>query len=112
MWPVTSTRRPRQNDGDGFTNLDEYLNGTDPRIPEGTLEIAAWQIEADSLAFEFQADAAQSYSILVTDNLAPGTWTRWQDITAEPTPRTIRVSTPMNGNGPTRFYRIVSPQLP
>ena len=99
-------------DGDGFTNREEYLNGTDPRVPDAMLEIIAWRLESDALVFEFHAAADRTYSVLVSDDLAQGVWSVFSDIPAEPNARTVVTSSPLIASGPIRFFRIVTPQIP
>ena len=99
-------------DNDGFTNLEEYLNGTDPRVPDGMLEIVAWRRETDALVFEFQAAADRTYSVLVRENLSSGVWTLFSDIAAEPNARTVQISSPLTDRGPIRFHRVVTPRVP
>lgn len=100
------------SDGDGLTNREEFISGTNPRIAEGLLQIASPRREADNFLFDFNAAVDQSYSVLYTDDLDGGLWIKFMDVVEEPTARTISVSDSLASNGPARFYRIVTPQQP
>jgi hypothetical protein len=99
-------------DNDGFTNIEEYFNGTNPRVPDGMLEIVDWRIESDTLVFAFQAASNQTYSVLVSDDLAQAGWSVFSDVPAAPGARTIQVTSPLTANGPIRFFRVVTPRVP
>ena len=95
-------------DGDGMTDLQEYLAGTDPLNPSSALRLQL--IHTNSSLLRFTAIANHSYTIQYNDSLQAGTWQRLIDITATPSTQIIQVqdSTPRSG----RFYRLHTPQLP
>jgi lamin tail-like protein/CotH protein len=99
-------------DSDGFTNREEFINGTNPRIAEGLLQIVSVRREGDNLAFDFDAAANQTYSVVYSDDLTGGVWLKLMDVASDPFPRTIQVSDSLTANGSARFYRIVTPQQP
>lgn len=70
-------------DGDGASNYDEYLAGTDPfdrndyfRVKRAASLSAAEKDDAEVLALTFEANAGRSYVVRETPSLDPGA-TRW-----------------------------------
>lgn len=61
-------------DGDGFTNLQEYLFGTSPVAGTGTLTSAAKQ-NGDLVLKWLQRDKGATYSLWQSTNLQAGSWT-------------------------------------
>ncbi|HKS38900.1 MAG TPA: lamin tail domain-containing protein, partial [Verrucomicrobiae bacterium] len=98
-------------DSDGFTNREEFINGTDPRIA-GDLQILSVRREGDNFVFDFNTGADQTYSVLYSDDLTGGVWLKLMDVAPDPLPRTIQVPDSLAANGSARFYRVVTPQQP
>jgi hypothetical protein len=96
-------------DGDGLSNRQEYLNGSDPRNAEGLLQILAPRREGDSFMFDFTASANQGYRVQYTADLDSGSWITLKDVAPEPAPRSVAVAVPLTGNGPAGFYRLLTP---
>jgi len=99
-------------DGDGFTNLEEFLNGTDPRDASTVLRISSVRQVGNTLFFEFAAAADQTYTVQMADSPATATWGRYVDVAAETFSRTVEITDSLTSHGPARFYRIVTPQIP
>ena len=99
-------------DGDGFTNLQEYLAGTDPHDPQSLLKIDSVTLSPGSAALHFTRIAGHSYSIQYSDSLTAGTWQKLADVDAAPTTGTCEVPDPAAGGATMRFYRLVTPKLP
>jgi hypothetical protein len=101
-------------DGDGMSNLQEYLAGTNPLDSQSSLRLRTQGInpatERPQLAFT--AVAGIGYTLQFSDNLASGIWTKLRDFPEDPTTRTILVNDPGAANSPARFYRLVSPIQP
>ena len=96
-------------DGDGLSNREEYLRGSDPRSAEALLQILAPRREGDLFMFEFTASANQSYSVQYSTDLDSGSWIKLKDIAPEPALRNVAVAVPLTGNGPAGFYRVLTP---
>ncbi len=65
------------SDGDGASNLAEYLAGTDPRDPNSVLRIASFQVNADFptwLDMTWGSVASRQYAIQYRDDLATNSW--------------------------------------
>jgi hypothetical protein len=99
-------------DGDGFTNLQEYQRGTNPRLPDNVIELLSARISGDTFAFEFNASPNQSYSVLYSADLNGSPWSRLIDVLAEPAGRTVSVTDSLPSNASIRFYRVITPAVP
>jgi hypothetical protein len=91
--------------GDGITNLQHYLNGTDPRAPfhkdPVTLGITS---TAESVNISFTALSAVSYEVQVSDNSQTG-WVSWKQIDAGQE-RLVELND-LLGTAP-RYYRVIT----
>jgi hypothetical protein len=70
-WGSTGAVNDAQGDadGDGFTNLQEYRAGTDPRDPDSFLRLAAPQAGASTLTLRWSAQPARRYRVFYSDDL-------------------------------------------
>ncbi|RYD82078.1 MAG: hypothetical protein EOP84_10005, partial [Verrucomicrobiaceae bacterium] len=95
-------------DGDGRTNREEFLAGTDPKNGSDFLKIEMDANPAGSgVVLSFTAKSQKTYTVLYKNNLNDPTWLKLQDIRAEPGDRTIGVTDASAANG--RFYKVVTP---
>jgi len=105
-------------DGDGMTNGDEYVAGTNPRDPTSYLRIDSVSFNAigtDALsAISFLASSNRTYTLEARDSLAPEFgWNPVGEMVAMPTNRWVTVidSTPGSTVGvQQRVYRLVTPR--
>jgi hypothetical protein len=91
-------------DGDGLSNLSEFLAGTDPRDPASALRITGIQINATALALEFPSISGRRYVIEFTDDLSFNLWTIVEDGLIG-TGGTIQRSFALSPGLEMRFYR-------
>jgi len=98
------------SDGDGATNLQEYLAGTNPQDPASYLKLIIGDIPSPRL--EFFAVSNKTYSILWNPWPTAPSWNKLVDFTAVPTNRTIRFADPVTSFESQRYYRLVTPQRP
>jgi hypothetical protein len=96
-------------DGDGMSNLAEYIAGTDP-----TNSLSYFKIESiaktGAAIMTFQAVSNKTYSVLYTDALGVGAWSKLGDVPAQSTNRLATIQD--TAVVPSRAYRLVTPQQP
>lgn len=104
-------------DGDGMTNYQEYLAGTDPRSAASLLQITQITHPTNTfLTLSFQAVSNKSYGVQQAGNLTGNiNWNRVTNIAAAPSNRTIVIVTTNNIPSSTntvsdRYFRIRTPQ--
>jgi hypothetical protein len=69
-------------------------------------------MNATSVVVQFFAVAGRSYTVLYCDALSSGTWRKLTDIPAPSETGVIELHDRAGGKVGTRFYRLVTPQLP
>jgi hypothetical protein len=97
-------------DGDGMTNLQEYLAGTDHLDANSNLKLGGLVVNGN-FNLSFNAIAGRSYSVLRTGSLTAPNWTKLADVSAQPVSQVVFVVDSPITNA-TRFYRLVTPALP
>ena len=99
-------------DGDGQSNRNEYLSGTDPRNPASALRVGAVVGADTTVRLTFPVLPGRTYSILSRAAAATGPWEVVSSI--EPAncdcPVTVTVPGPTVLSG-ARFYRVVTPRI-
>ncbi len=102
------------DDGDGQTNAQEYLAGTDPQDAASCLRITGSGLSSSNEWWlRFPAVAGRTYAVETRDDLSLGSWSRITEFPSSPTnwlAELIDVSA-SNSNA-ARVYRIVTPRLP
>ncbi len=91
-------------DGDGLTNLEEYLAGTNPLDPASVLAITAIAVDAAAAHIIFPTILGHHYRVERADSL-PAAWTPIADDLAG-TGGLLEVTDPFAPDRPTRFYRV------
>ncbi len=92
------------SDGDGFTNLQEFLAGTNPRDSQDALRITQVDRSGGVTSLQFRSAAGKRYLVEWTTDLAVGGWTTLADDIAG---TGFAVSVPDPGAGVQRkFYRV------
>src|SRR6185436_9817338 len=95
------------NDGDGMTNLEECLAGTDATDSADRLRVTAIDWGEGSVRLRFPLVPGKVYEIQYCDATPAGTWQSLRSIGPEPSARTAEVlDTNVAGVG-ARYYRIV-----
>ncbi len=97
-------------DGDGMSNRDEFLSGTNPTNAASVLKILL--STTNSAPWSFIAQPNLSYSVQWRSNLTTMAWTNLTSIFAQPLLRTVDVNTATAPPGAERYLRIVTPQAP
>ena len=96
-------------DGDGMTNLAEYLAGTDPSDPNSYLRILQ-SITPGSASVNFAAVSNRTYTVQFSDTVPAVTWQKLADIVSRPSNRVEVLIDPAWSTK--RFYRTVTPRQP
>jgi hypothetical protein len=99
-------------DGDGFTNLQEYLAGTDPRNPQSFLKIDSIALLPGTAALRFTRVAGHGYTIQFRNSLETGSWQKLADVEPALTTAAVQVNDPAAAGATSRFYRLVTPKQP
>lgn len=91
-------------DGDGLSNRDEYLAGTDPRSATSAFRLTLVRDATTGWALRFTAQANRAYSIQ-SSSTPEALWNRFQDVAAGASGREVVVPLPWDASQ--RFYRVV-----
>jgi len=94
-------------DGDGSSNRDEYIAGTDPRDAQSYLKVER-VANTGSATLWFQAMSNRTYTVQFKDALAPGVWTKLTDVIARATNHLESVTD--SAPATHRYYRLVTPR--
>jgi hypothetical protein len=97
-------------DGDTLTNLQEFIAGTDPQSAQSCLKVDDITAGQGVRTLRFTAISNRTYSVLYTDALPGGAWSKLIDVPSRATNRVESVTdaTPT----PRRYYRLATPQSP
>src|SRR6185503_12785481 len=94
-------------DGDGMSNLAEYIAGTIPVDPLSYLRLDAQLLDSSQVALRFLAVSNRTYRVLSRERIDTGLWISLSDITARSTNRMVILNDPAPATN--RFYRLVVP---
>jgi hypothetical protein len=61
-------------DGDGMTNQEEYLAGTNPIDSASKLQLVISSVTPSGATLQFQTATGRLYTVEYSDTLAPGSW--------------------------------------
>ena len=108
--PTNAADAALDADGDGMTNWEEYIAGTDPRDATSCLKVNGVMPGAGLITVEFLAVSNRTYAVEFTDGLEPPAWQHLADVSARATNRMERV--PDLAPAAQRFYRLTIPPDP
>jgi hypothetical protein len=97
-------------DGDGFSNIQEYIAGTDPLDPNSNLRITSVNVTPGSGAIHFNAVAGHTYTIQYRTDIGSGLWIKLVDVPAQGSSGPITINDPTITSA-ARYYRLVTPKL-
>lgn len=98
-------------DGDGLTNSQEFLAGTDPTDPTSCLRITSATANAGVCTLTFNGVAGRGYTLQYADRLDAGAWLRLTNVPPPSVSGPLSVTDSETGHW-TRFYRVVTPAQP
>jgi len=99
--------RPNDDaDGDGLTNQQEFLAGTDPKVSTSRFAISSIDRNTGSPRIGFQPIAGKTYRLNYRDNINQGNWITLVDEIFAPNNSTIQIVDPTSAGLAKRFYRI------
>jgi hypothetical protein len=102
-------------DGDGMTNLQEFMAGTDPRNAGSYLKIDSLDRLSSTdnlLRIQFAAVSNKTYTVFYRDGLSTEPWVRWLDLDAAPANRVVRLTNQPPATTSERYFRLQTPRLP
>jgi len=91
-------------DGDGSSNLQEYLAGTDPQDPESRFKVDSITLSNGRVILQFTALANRSYAVLGRETLDPGPWQTVASFSSAPQTSVRKVTNDVAGHS--RFYKL------
>ncbi|MBX3732799.1 MAG: CotH kinase family protein [Verrucomicrobiae bacterium] len=94
-------------DGDGYTNEEEYIAGTDPWDRESRLRFTAIEPGADGLRLEFPVVAGRRYSVLHRGALTDGPWHELVTLPVQVSDGVVAVEDPIQQQMTGRYYRLL-----
>ena len=111
--PLEASDASLDPDGDGQTNRQEYVAGTDPRDSRSVLRIdgIAWDSGASAVILRFNARANRAYRIEEREALNDGSWCGLIEVPAASSDRVPELAVPPSA-ARTRFYRLVIAEPP
>jgi len=97
----------QDSDGDGFSNLNEFMAGTNPRDARSSLRFQIGILNTGHLMLSFEAKPGKIYEILYREGLlAPG-WNLIKTFGPETTSKLIEFDQPIQPGSTPRLYRIM-----
>jgi hypothetical protein len=107
--PNSAADATQDADGDGVSNRDEYLAGTDPQGRDSYLRIEVGRPDVDGIVLSLLAVAGKTYSVVYRDVADRGPWQKVRDVSPQPVTRRVELTDMRAGPGQ-RFYRLLTPR--
>jgi hypothetical protein len=100
------------SDGDGRSNWEEYISGTNPTNALSVLKITLSSATGNGATLSFTAMPNLGYSVLFQTNLASTTWLKLTNIAPQAGTNLIQITDPAARANKTIYYRIATPSAP
>jgi hypothetical protein len=101
-------------DGDGHTNAEEYLAGTNPHDANSCLRLTGLgALASNGWRMTFSAVVGHTYALETRHQFDSGNWHRLAEFPSSTTNRLVEfLDTGSSGTNPARLYRVVTPRWP
>jgi len=94
-------------DADSFTNLQEYIAGTNPLDAQSRLRVERIESLGGNVELQFNAASNRTFTVQFNDSLNAISWSVLTNISSAPQTRSITVTVPATNTS--RFYRLTAP---
>jgi len=103
-------------DGDGLTNYQEFLAGTDPTDEDDRVRLVPISATVTSgnltAVLGFSARSNRTYSVVYRSFADTGVWTKLLNVSSEATNRFVTLTNTVSSAIASRFFRLATPRLP
>jgi hypothetical protein len=103
--PANAADAVMDDDGDGMTNLREFLAGTDPANPASALRITSLNVTGSDTRVSFSSALDKNYNVESTGILQPPNWTSVTQNVAG-TGGSIQIINPGGATNAANYYRV------
>ncbi|MBL9169979.1 MAG: immunoglobulin domain-containing protein [Verrucomicrobiales bacterium] len=105
-----ATDANRDDDGDGRTNREEFIAGTDPKNPSSVLRIDSIQTTTNRTSLSLVSRKDRGYTVQFREALNRGSWQTALHVPGRTNnDAAVTVFDPLPGSA-VRFYRLIAPQ--
>jgi hypothetical protein len=102
--------RDIDSDGDGVSNYNEFIAGTDPTDPNSYPRIDAIKVNTNNVELKFITVSNRTYTIEYATGFESRPWKKLMDIPARTNTTQETFILPFEGNNKT-FYRLITPRI-